>query len=152
MTSEEPALPSTSLRDSERSRTVSEANGAQHKGRGSLYITLLWGWFSGFGHEGGKAAQFFVPAQEKRIRSDGLKFAEGRSYGGSQQLRGFARAEVGAALGFWHNLVYQPQLKQFLRRQLQDARGLLLVVPFAPPHRTAPLRGVARTERSAGHV
>src|SRR5881296_72150 len=30
MTSEEPALPSTPLRDSERSRTVSEANGAQH--------------------------------------------------------------------------------------------------------------------------
>src|SRR6266571_967518 len=30
MTSEEPALPSTPLRDSERSRTVSEANGARH--------------------------------------------------------------------------------------------------------------------------
>src|SRR5207244_9646251 len=30
MTSKEPAVPSTPLRDSERSRTVSEANGAQH--------------------------------------------------------------------------------------------------------------------------
>src|SRR5947209_9910707 len=108
-------------------------------------------------HERGQLAQPFVTPAQELCGGEGLQLPQGFGEDRAQQGGSALGVAVGAARRLRNNLVYNPEAAKVLRRQLQEARRFLLVVPVAPQNGGAALRtdhrvdGVLQHQDSIAH-
>src|SRR5213082_2211007 len=91
-------------------------------------------------HERGQLSQPFVTPPKELSGGEGLQLPQGFGEDWTQEGCGALGVAVGAARRLRNNLVYNPEAAKVLRRQLQEARRLLLVVPVGAQNGGAALR------------